>query len=231
MAILEERGLFWWDIGKLNDNVIAPDPHVAGVLKIDDDGSASLELDGYLSNEHGQMGAIVQTPLPSDKRIQGVLKEPNSQVLLCNLARNGGRFGTSSISYDRFSAEFCLLSETSPLRDRKLTFSHVEISLEGLQEWLRLKAMKVSHRRRRTSVKYSRPHNVRYSLPDGSLTVEFYLDGAFSGKVFGSEATMKEAASVSLRYTRSQTLETVRTQHQLLQDLFLLLTNAPVVLP
>jgi hypothetical protein len=32
MAILEERGLFWWDIGKLKDNVLAPDSYVAGVL-------------------------------------------------------------------------------------------------------------------------------------------------------------------------------------------------------
>src|ERR1700722_9561954 len=142
MAVLEERGLFWWDTGKLDDNVIAPDPFVAGLLTIADDGRSTLELDGYLPNEHGPFSAFSQQLLPETKRIHGVLKESNKQVLLLSLTRDGGRAATAAISYEKFSAEYCLVSERSPLRDRKLAFRRLEISLEGLEEWLRLNALK-----------------------------------------------------------------------------------------
>jgi hypothetical protein len=46
---------------------------VAGVLKIKDDGHAILELDGWFPNERGPAAAMDQSPLPSDKRIQGPL--------------------------------------------------------------------------------------------------------------------------------------------------------------
>jgi hypothetical protein len=128
MAILEERGLFWWDTGKLPDNVIAPDPHIAGVLKTEDDGRTILELDGYFPNKHGAAVAMEQGDLAPDTRIQGVLRDSNRQVLLLNLIRSGGRFSTGALSYERFIASYCLVSAVGMVRDRKLKFKHIVIS-------------------------------------------------------------------------------------------------------
>jgi hypothetical protein len=46
---------------------------VAGVLKIKDGGHAILELDGWFPNERRPAIVMDQSPLPSDKRIQGPL--------------------------------------------------------------------------------------------------------------------------------------------------------------
>jgi hypothetical protein len=46
MAILEGRGLFWWADDPIPANQFAPNSCVSGLLKIDNDGSSSLELDG-----------------------------------------------------------------------------------------------------------------------------------------------------------------------------------------
>jgi hypothetical protein len=71
MAILEELGLFWWSDDPIPTQQLAPNSCVSGILKIDIDGSISLELDSYLPNEHGPMSVMVQRELPADKCIRG----------------------------------------------------------------------------------------------------------------------------------------------------------------
>src|SRR5712675_3284187 len=98
MPILEQRGVFWWHDEPVPDHLLAPDSHVAGLCRIEDDGRTILELDGYLTNPHGPMAAMVAGG-PVDKSIQGLLKESGERILLCDLARRGGRFSTNGISY------------------------------------------------------------------------------------------------------------------------------------
>ena len=227
MAILEERGLFWWDTGELPEQVIAPDPHVAGVLKIEDDGRTILELDGYFPNERGAAVVMEQRELAQDKRIQGVLRDSNKNVLLLNLTRSGGRFSTGALSYDRFLASYCLVSDARPVRDRKLKFKQIVISLDGFEEWLRLGGLKSLRGRRVITVKYTRSPRVRYQLDRGSLTIEYALGGQLSGAMFGASATMRPTAALTFRHTDAQTIEAISTEHQLLEDLFLLLTGTP----
>jgi hypothetical protein len=67
---------------------------VAGLLRVEDDGRAVLELDGYLSNPHSPMAAM--TPEPVTRCILGLLKGSGNRVLLCDPIRNGGPFSTNA---------------------------------------------------------------------------------------------------------------------------------------
>jgi ApeA N-terminal domain 1 len=231
MTILEERGLFWWDTGPLPDNILAPEERVAGVLKIEEDGRATLELDGWFPSQQGPAGVINQKPLPSDRRIQGRLRDSNKSVLLMKLQRDGGRFSTGGISFERFVASCCLVSNSGPLRDRALTFNQVEIPLEGLEEWLRLGGLKSSRGKRGVTVKYKRSPKKRYRLNDGTLSFDYALDGKMGGAFLGTSATMRVTASATRRFDKPQSIETIQTEHRLFEDLLLLLTGVVFALP
>ena len=61
MAILEERGLFWWADEPVPEKQFAPDSCLAGLLTISDDGQTRLELDGYFPSKHGPMTPIARS--------------------------------------------------------------------------------------------------------------------------------------------------------------------------
>ncbi len=71
MAILEERGLFWWADEAVPEKQFAPDSCVTGLLIIGDDGQTRLELDGYFPSKHGPMTPMIRRGQLIDKDIQG----------------------------------------------------------------------------------------------------------------------------------------------------------------
>jgi hypothetical protein len=225
MSILEERGLFWWDDEKIAVGNLTPDSYVAGLLKIEENGRTTLELDGYLPSPHGPMAAVARDELLISKGIRGVLKESNKHVLLLDLFRHGGRFSSHGISFQGFLASHCLISESAPVQRTKLKFRRLQVSLEGLEEWLQLRAIEVSRGRKVISAKYKRPSKAQYRLEGGSLTIDFELRGKSGGAVFGNEVTMKETALLSLRFGKALDIEAIKTQYELLEDMFMLLTN------
>jgi hypothetical protein len=111
MSVLEQRGVFWWHDEAIAEGLLAPDAHAVGLLRVEDNGRAVLELDGYLSNPHGPMAAMTREPVT--RCIQGLLKGGGDRVLLCDLNRNGGQFSTNGISFERFSAAHCLISRSA----------------------------------------------------------------------------------------------------------------------
>jgi ApeA-like protein/HEPN superfamily Apea-like protein len=229
MTILEGRGLFWWADDPIPAQQIAPNSSASGLLKIDNDGSSSLELDSYLPSEHGPMSAIVQRELPADKCIRGLLKGSGQHILLIGLIRNGGQMRSNGTSYERYIAFNCLVSESGPVA-AKLIFKYLIVPLSGYEEWLRLGAIKVVRTRRTVSAKYKWPKKASYHFADGSLTINFELDGQSSGAIFGTEVSMKETASASLRFTKPRDLEGIKTQYQLFEDLLILLTSTDYAL-
>lgn len=134
MSVFEECGVFWGHDEAIAEGLLAPDTHVAGLLRIEDNGRAALGLDGCLSSPHGSMARE-----PVTRCIQGLLKGSGKRVLSCDLNKNGGRFSTNGISYEKFSAANCLIGRslfstgaTAPL------FATLTIPLTDFEDWLRL---------------------------------------------------------------------------------------------
>jgi hypothetical protein len=94
--------------------------------------------------------------------IQGILKGSNERVLHCNILRTGGRFSSNGISFERYSAEHCLLGSTSWGAGKQAPlFTTQSIPLTGFEEWLRLGAIKVEHALGSVTA--------TYKVPDDSL--------------------------------------------------------------
>src|SRR5580704_13890532 len=101
MAVLEERGLFWWADEPIPEKQFAPDSSIGGLLTIGDDGRARLELDGYFPSDHGPMTPMIRNAQAIDKDIRGLLKTSNEHVFLTRLTGNGGQSKTNNASYER----------------------------------------------------------------------------------------------------------------------------------
>ncbi len=225
MAILEERGLFWWADDPIPEHQFAPNSCVSGLLRIDDDGSSSLELDSYLPSKHGPMAAMAERELPPETCIRGLLKGSAQHVCLVGLIRNGGQMRTKGISYERYRSSACLLSERDVIVGR-LNFKKFSIPLTGYGDWLRLRALKVKKSSRTVSVNYTRPKDAKYVLSHGSLAIEFELGGVFSGGIFAPEASMKETASASFWFRHGLDIDGIRKEYQLFEDLLVMLTSS-----
>lgn len=227
MAILEERGLFWWGDEAVPARQFAPDSSVPGLLKIDDDGRTSLELDGFLPNKHGPMAAMVRADISESKTIHGILKGSGKRVFLIGLITSGGRFTSNGISYERYSAMNCLVADGPfPNAKKELRFRELEVPLHGFEGWLRLSAVKVARSKRMISAKYKKPKDAVYSVMGGRLSLKFNVAGNTSATPFGDEFSVKEMASLSLRFKSLPTLDYIKTQYGLIEDLLILLTDS-----
>jgi hypothetical protein len=116
MTILDERGLFWWHHEPIPERQFAPDSCVPGLLRIDDDGRITLELDGRLSSDKGPMSVLPSFQDAAElegKLIQGILKGSNKHVLLSDITKLGGHLSSHEIFYEEYAAFNCLVGDYS----------------------------------------------------------------------------------------------------------------------
>jgi hypothetical protein len=231
VAILHERGLFWWHDEPIPEHQFAPNSCVPGLLTIREDGRVTLELDACLPSPHGPLAAMSNGP--EDRWIQGILKESDKRVLVLNLLRSGGRFSSNAMSFERFVAMDCLVGETAfPIAKKKLQCRALQVGLDGLQEWLRLGSLRVSRSASHLSVKYKKPKDRWYPLESGKLGIKFHLSGPYKGKHRTENLTVKETASIELHLKNKLSLDdnSLKARFALVEDLFIVLTGSEYTL-
>jgi hypothetical protein len=233
MTILEEHGYFWWHDEPVPDQQFAPQSAISGVLKIDDDGRITLDMNGFLPSTKGPLALLANT---SDARvpsrcIQGILKGNSKRVLLTNLWRRGGRFTSYGISYEEYSAENCFVGDDA-FRPGTLPplFRSLVIRLERLEEWLRLGDIHITRSKRgKIAARYKPPKDIVYRIDESRLTVRYDILAPMLGHRSDS-LTLKEAALLIWKPERRQSLEDLKAQFSKLEDLFILLTNSDISL-
>lgn len=234
--ILEERGLFWWHDEPIPENQFAPDNCVAGTLTIAADGAASLDLDGYLANEHEHglqhFFADQSKVFPPDKAIQGKLKGgKKNDVLLFKLRKDGSSFSTNGMSHERYVANASLVAQGSlPTAKQSLRFASLNIELKGLEQWLRLGNIHVTRSRTCVSAKYRKPKDDVYMLTDGTLAMSYVAMGLWPGnkRIAYREDELNLVERVVLRYRpkKRRSLEEMIEEYGRIQELFILLTGS-----
>lgn len=221
---LEERGLFWWNDQVLEEPIIVPDAHIAGVLRVETNGRIVLELDGCLPNPKGPFASISQGPVVGC--IQGLLKGSSERVLLSDLHRSGGGFRTNGISYDRFTAEHGLLSSTSwPSGKDAPRFTTQLIPLTGFEEWLRLGRIKAEHAPGSAAASYVAPGDIEYATEDGALALIFNIEAQASGGLGTHAWSVKQTAFGKLSVQSEAPLAAFSRKFLLFEDLLKLLTG------
>lgn len=225
MNVFEEGGVFWWHDEAIAEGLLAPDAHVAGLLRVEGNGRAVLELDGYLPNPHGPMAPMAREPVT--RCIQGLLKGSGDRVLLCDLNRNGGRFSTNGMSYEKFSAAHCLIGRSlfstaaaAPL------FAMLTIPLTGFEDRLRLGMIKVEDAPGTISVSYRTRDDISYPGDDGILTLIFDIEVHAAGMLGTHAYSLKQTTYAKLTLNTPNTLNDLALQFQMFEDLLKLLTGS-----
>ena len=227
LAILEDRGIFWWNDEPVSAAQFAPDAAVSGKLTIEDDGSVRLELDDVMPSDRHPFDNLLAKGRPTEQNMQGLLTE-SGYVLLLNVFRNGVTMRTHNVSQERYFARQCLVSDQRFKRDGKapIKFRTVEVDLSGFKDWLWLRSIHVKRQRNKLVADYKAQNNRRFTLSFGTISIEYNLIGPHFGKSWHNEIKMIESVSVVITTRKAMSISNAQDYYQNLQDLLILLTSS-----
>jgi hypothetical protein len=228
MSILEERGLFWWHGESISDKHFAPEASVLGLLRIDDEGVATLELDGDLPSDQGPFGVLYRNPEALKGRlIEGLLSTSGKHVLLIELQRYGGSFSSGNLSHGGYRSTHCLIGYLYfPEIDELSLFNSLEVDLTGYEEWLWLNSIKTVTTDSTISVEYQKPDSVIYAVDEGTITIEYHVSGAVNGRWLDHKLSLTEKAVLVYNFNTRLNLEQMRQKFREIEDLFIILTDS-----
>jgi hypothetical protein len=228
VAILEERGLFWWHGEPVPDTHFAPDASVPGLLTINDDGLATLVLDGCLPSDKGRWVVLSIDPGElKGKHIEGNLSTSGKHVLMADLVRHGGRFRSNNLSQDGYRAIHCLVgSSRFPKMSADSLFDTLKIDLTGHEAWLRLGSIEILRTDKTITAAYKKNEPIVYEIDEGTLAVEYGILGPISGKSRDHTLALEERAFLLYSPKIHLTLDDLRRRFRDFEDLFILLTNS-----
>jgi hypothetical protein len=228
MSILEERGLFWWHGEPISDKHFAPEASVLGLLKIDDEGVATLELDGDLPSNEGTFGILSQEREALKGRlIEGLLSTSAKHVLLIELQRYGGIFSSNNLSHGGYRSTHCLISYSYfPEIDELSLFNSLEVDLAGYEEWLWLNSIETVATESTISVEYRKLDPLVYAIDEGTVTIEYHVSGAGKGRWLDRNISLTEKAVLVYHSKAHLTLAQMRQKFKEFEDLLLILTNS-----
>jgi hypothetical protein len=225
MAILDERGLFWWHDEEVPAGQFAPDSCVHGRCSIDDAGKVLLELDACLSDPRIPMAAFSGEPI--SRHIQGVLKGTNESIRLTGVRGNGGQFRTEGISSERYVATNALVgSGAISQAGSALTFDTLEMPLTDFKEWLCLASVTVTRTDGRIVVAYEPPTDVVRPTIGGSIAIVFGIGESAAWASRASEYALNETALLRLQLNLAVSMSEWQKHYVLLCDFMKLLTNS-----
>ena len=228
MTILEERGLFWWHGEPIPDAQFAPDASVLGLLRIEDDGYATLVLDGRLTSEKGPMAVVSRDRSElKGKHIEGLLIASDKRVLLADLARHGGHFRTNNLCQDGYRSMHCLVgySKFPPIRDDTL-FSTLEIDLTGFEEWLRIGSIETVTADATLSIEIRQKDPDVYKFDEGQISVKYEFPRPYLDRFTDYKLSLTETAILTYAPKTPLTLEGWKQQLRSFENLFIVLTNS-----
>ena len=229
MAILEDRGLFWWNDQAIPRKQFAPDSAVGGKLTIGDNGEARLEMDTMMPGDKHPFEVLAGSGQPVARTIQSLLRGDAGYVLLTELFQSGGRMRTSNLSHEGYLALNCLVSKSqfSPdnaKKDRR--FRSVLVELDGFEDWLWLQGIAVKRGAKRFTAKYKQPKNYQYDVDFGAVAIEYDLLGPAFSSNYERNVTLKQTAGVRISPKDRPTLSTCQLFYQQLEELLMLLTSS-----
>ncbi len=228
MAILEDRGIFWWNDEPVPETQFAPDASVGGKITIEDNGQIRLELDAMMPGEQNPFSVLRYSSKPIGRNIHGLLNGDSRHVLLLDVIHNGGTVQTANVSQERYLALQCLVSQETFKRDRKtpLRFGALTVDFKGFEDWLWLQAIQVNRGRTVLSARYKKEKDRHYKVPFGKISIEYDLSAPYFSVSKQRELNLVESARVKIKPRQSILLEDCKTYYRHIEDLLILLTSS-----
>ncbi|HEL4831298.1 TPA: hypothetical protein UN269_001215 [Stenotrophomonas maltophilia] len=231
MENLQDSGLFWLGDGEELPTQLPPSGCVAGLLKISDDGTATLDLIGLLAGEvaDGHFPDLDDAP---PRTVRGILKSHGEHVLLTNVRTVSARLN-DLISSEIVQADTAVVSRNPIISSQ---FIELTMPLDGFEAWARPgsvsaeRPLSVGAQRQAMTLDLTRDSDKAYETSLGTLTFQTDFSGPLPsydstsvGISIRSQLVLQHASQISLE----QTLDYFRG----FQDLILLLSNSTRSLP
>lgn len=191
---IEESGYFW-----LPDN---PGSRLPGTLRISETGESSLEIIGSFSDPLDVNALKNPEPL---KRVVGLIRNDMVTLENCYYKKRDISFG--GISKTIIGARFAFKGVGYESSD-SISFSKLEFSVEGLDEWLSITGLRVDYdwENKGATIKYIPPKEIPIQLPDG-IDLKFTFSWTLPGAPVVTEAKITQKAIVSLTSQSLRKLE------------------------
>lgn len=210
---IEEAGFFW-----LPDN---PERRVPGVLRVSQWGAVTLETMS-LSPPVVRCRSFGDPGLggyPKNfKRIVGITKIGAVTLDDCSERSHNTRLG-GGLSTSVLDANWLFVG-VGYGRDTEVTFSELRFSIRGLDEWLRISGIEVTHHESRNiSLRFALPEAIKLKLSD-EIRLEFNFDGQLPTGFNIKEARVAQRAYISLTSRTEKPLDDFLPLAQIIRDLF-----------
>jgi hypothetical protein len=218
--IIEERGFFWPNDLAIPERLQMPTTAVAGVLKIDDEGSIRLELDDVLRADR-------RGPPSKSQIIQGLLRSTRYVLLNDAYSAVGTTYAFPGISHEHYAATACLIGwrKSFGTGDTDLAFAELLVSLEGFEDWLRIGGINVTVSEDGVSAVYEPGEDFAYDLDDRGVRIFYDIRRpGFSMRM--DEVHLKQKGVFSYTFNEPISLAASIQQYRSLEDFFIILTNS-----
>ena len=159
-----------------------------------------------------------------ERPICGILAGRDEYVRLTELQSNGARASSRGPSNENILADRCLLSRTPFSPDAELRFRSLRFSLQGYEEWLGLRSIKVAVGRRSLTARYVRSHQYKWKLSLGKLSLEFDLRHPIQGS--WSKISLTELPHLRISVNQQVDLHKTLDLARRIEDLITLLTDS-----
>lgn len=224
-SMLKADGVFQWYEPSVGWN---DSQQVAGTLEIAENGLSKLALVGLLPDS-GSVDIYFSSPkIDQNRWIVGVLKD-SSCVFLRRLDHGGTTFGRA-LSHQEIRARDCVVFQHLVDFPDLDAVSKLLINLDFLGNWASEPAIKVTNTSRGAACRASKPKVHTFKLPDKTLRLRTEIRCTASSDLCRS-STIKQETFLESEPKARQTLEAVRQDFHLMEDLFLMLSDVDVALP
>lgn len=182
---IETPGYFWLPN--------APDQKLGGMLRVSETGKTTVDVFGAF----GGPGELLANPSVKRPRILGVTENDRVTLDDCLYTAKTMRFGTR-LSTSTIHAG-TLLRGAHYDEGKTITFSRLQFSVDGLDEWLHISGFRVDHRpdEGRATISFENPKDIICDLSDG-MALTFGFHGKILNLPLLTEATITQKAFITL---------------------------------
>ncbi|UTM01289.1 hypothetical protein MID00_17615 [Alcaligenes sp. NLF5-7] len=225
--IIRIDGVFnWYMPGEIDDDSKEP---VAGTLEIAENGISTLSLIGLLPDDTSAGIPLNLKPIGTERCIFGVLKD--SRYVFLRRIESGGTTLSNTFSHQKYLARETVVFNSFNNFPELDAVTNLMIGLDALERWASEPAVKVSKTKRGATARASKPKTYTFKLSDRTVRLETKIRHTAPADIWLQSATIKQETFLEVEPKVPCSLESIREEFHLLEDLFLLLADVDVALP
>ncbi|MGN8060860.1 HEPN domain-containing protein [Ralstonia sp. 22111] len=202
---------------------------VAGTLEIAVNGISTLSLVGLLLDDSPAETPFVLKRIDAERCIFGVLKD-NRYVFLRRIEIGGMTLG-NSLSHQKYMARDALVFHHLDDWPNLNAVTNLQIGLAALDDWASEPTVVVKKTQRGATVRAQKPKTRTFKLPGKTLRLKTNIRYTAPTDFYLQSATLKQETFLEVEPRQSHSLDSIREEFRLLEDLLLLLADVDVVLP